>query len=453
MANNTITLAEPAKMSDMKEQANAAGNIFDEIPREPTMIDGFDMKLRPTICDPVTGNVDFVLEQDSVHYISPQIDLYCKFKVTNGGVDLKSTDEVALTNLFGSTFFQSCTMFANDLRITENNSECLHYKNYVEAICSSSADHRMSEMQNRIFYKDTEGQFETMGSANSANKGYVSRKELIAKSKPCEFVCPVGLDLLSTDRLLPTRLKLGWQFARAPAAFYLMAPEPTGTTIMPDYRAEIIECYLMIRKIRLVESVVKEHQRMFAAGYVAQYPFVRTVLKKKAMSKSDMTCDWHSTFTGKLPQIIVVYMVETAAETGTFWKNPYNFQHFGLTHAEANIDGHQYPGGGYIADFTAGKEVYLELVDGLYKNVAAKVDGGIIVNRGNYHKGYALITWNFNPDKTNSIFDRDGAVNINLQFKAALDAGVTIVATGYFEEVMQMNEWRHVKATTRDRSN
>ena len=446
VANSSFTLAEQPSPVDVVEMASHLTNIFATVPREVAMIDGYDTLLKPINCDPVIGDIEFTLEQDSMHYIHPKIQMYCKFKITNNGVALAENEEVSLVNQFGTSFFQSCEMRANDMRVTENTSECMHYKNYIETLASNGYDSRMCGLKNSMFYQDTPGFMDTM---TSANKGYEARKALIALSRECEFIAPVGLDVLSTDKLFPTRVKFGFRFTRAKPEFYILSPKPAGTAVQKQYRAEILDCYLIIRKIRPSESIIKQHQAMFSQGLSAQYPYCRTVLKRATISKSERNLDWHSAFTGKLPQQIVVVLVDTKAETGHFNMNPFNFQHFGITHASTNINGTMYPSGGYTLDIDNG--LYLRVVHELFGNVGQTDNSGIIVTRESFAKGHCLLTWNYNPDKTGSLWDRDGAIDINLAFKSTVDTSVSVLCLGFFEEVMTLNEARDVKTNTRER--
>jgi hypothetical protein len=148
--------------------------------------------------------------------IPSQTYLYGKFKVLNDGKVMHEKDDVALVNFFGMTLFKSCELRANDARISENTSECMSHKNYIEMIASVGADYRNSRAQTSIFHADTGGGPSDMSINNT---GYVKRKKLIAGSKECEFVSPTGLDVFTTPKYLPPRSKLGFTFHRNSAKF------------------------------------------------------------------------------------------------------------------------------------------------------------------------------------------------------------------------------------------
>ena len=163
---------------------------------------------------------------------------------------MKPEDNVALVNFFGMTLFKSCELRANDARISENTSECMSHKNYIEMIASVGADYRNSRAQTSIFHADTGGGPSDMSINNT---GYVKRKKLIAGSKECEFVSPTGLDVFTTPKYLPPRSKLGFTFHRNSAKFCLMSPALTTTEIAAGrtnkFSIQIVDIQLIIRKV------------------------------------------------------------------------------------------------------------------------------------------------------------------------------------------------------------
>ena len=453
-------MAEPLELSEM---AVSTTNLFGKVQRETAMDEGHDCVIQPLRLDD-TGDIEFICERDELYHIDPKIHMYCKFRIIEGNGKLLKTDaDVSLVNSFGTSLFQSCDLTANDERVTENTSECMAYKNYIEQIASANFDSRSSSLQTGMFYQS--GTDDLNSWTAEGNTGYDLRKALIAKSNPCEFVSRVGLDVLTAERLFPPRVKLGFRFTRSDPKFYILAKklddteakaayDNNGTAVaaaafkFPEYRAEIMNMHLIIRKIKLDNSLIKQHQTLFQRR-PAQYPYCRTVIKKHTIPKDSNASYWQSVFVGKLPQQLIIGLVKSDAEMGAYDLNPFYFDHFQMTHASAKIDGVMCPTGGFTTDFPGG--LYMKMLRDFYDNVGHNQGSGCIVNYKIFAKGYCLPTWNFNPDKGMSIFNRNGSIDIHLEFKVALTENVTILALAFFEEVMTINQERQISTTTRPR--
>ena len=423
-SHTNFTLENQPDPEEVIEMASHATAIFNPIPRESMMIDGFDVYLKPISLDPIKGDIEFIMEKDEMHYTSPNIYVYCKFKITNNGTDLTADEDVAPINLFGQSFFQSCHLMANDTRVTENTSDSLGYKNYIEAIVSHGYDSRKSSLQSAMYYRDTDGKFDVT-IKSGGNDGYNKRQKLVATSNECEFIAKVGLDILTIDRFLPPGVKLGFRFTRNDPTFYLLTKK-VGTNAIPNYRGEVLDIHLIIRKIRLRDDILLKHKKMFANGGVAQYPYTKSVIKRRVIPKSNLSDYWISAFTGPIPQIILIALVETSAETGNIEANPFHFKHFNLTHLCTKIDGVMHPTGGYNVDIEKG--LYWKMLRNFYDNLGHTNNSGCVIDYENFKDGYFFPCFNYNPDKQGSLLKKSGSVDIELKFKTALSSSITILA-------------------------
>ena len=159
------------------------------------------------------------------------------------------------------------------------------------------------------------------------------------------------------------------------------------------------------------------------------------------------TLYWPTVFEGDLPQQIVLAMVTTASLNGDLTLNPFNFRHFNLSKCQIVAGGITYPSGGYETDFKNG--LYMKMLHDFYINTGHVGNSGGFVNYDNFATGFCLPTWNFNPDRNMSLSEINGSVDIDLHFAKSLTESVTVIALGFNEEQMTIDENRDMLTATR----
>ena len=126
-------------------------------------------------------------------------------------------------------------------------------------------------LQTSLFYKDTEGQFDSIATESSkskrvklegenneseidifesveANIGFIRRRNFFLKSKgKINIIIPIHCDLMNTNRFLLNNIGLFFEFERNKDNFLLMGEV--------DYKVKIKKVNMLVRKCQIINSV------------------------------------------------------------------------------------------------------------------------------------------------------------------------------------------------------
>ena len=164
-------------------------------------------------------------------------------------------------------------------------------------------------------------------------------------------------------------------------------------------------------------------------------------------------------FSGIIPNSFVVGLVHVDASTGEYGKNPYNFQHFGVTSVSLTANGQEIPfklltlkypkaangkvdpGNDDELDFD---EAYNTLFSGTGKIYS---NAGLDISREDYPGGYALYAFDLTPDmcKSADYFNtvQRGSLTLALTFETSHKHAIGMVCYGDFENIIRIDAERN----------
>jgi hypothetical protein len=148
-------------------------------------------------------------------------------------------------------------------------------------------------------------------------------------------------------------------------------------------------------------------------------------------------------FTGRLPNVVIICMVSSAAYSGSIHANPFRFQHYDLKAASLRVNSKIVPADRYKMDFTVGKEQYFKGYRTFIDNIGYKHgNGGPLVTPELWKDGAFFLAFDLSPDKCGNfhrhLSDR-GNVQLDLEFDKALTEAVTLIAYASYEDEVQLD--------------
>ena len=111
-------------------------------------------------------------------------------------------------------------------------------------------------------------------------------------------------------------------------------------TVNPQVK--LSEVILKIRKVKVDQAVSDGIERMLKQT-PALYPIRRVECKILTVPSGLPTTRQDNIFSGIIPKTFVVGFVNVDAANGTYWTNPYNFAHFGVTSLSLTANGEEIP--------------------------------------------------------------------------------------------------------------
>ena len=245
------------------------------------------------------------------------------------------------------------------------------------------------------------------------------------------------LPVFHTGKIMVPGVEMNFELYFNSPDFYTWATLNDGTKKYVRLREEDVDITFHLCRLSLnpdvYESLESQHKLQ---KQVAKYPVVRDQIRTFTFNGATTTWTEDNLFLGRVPQRMIVGILDSAAFNGTKEKYPFSFQSKGVTSVQQFIEGEEYP---YVTLEFAGNntlkdlEGYRRFLDaagavGKHREFMVKPD-----NWG-HNKNCTLFMWNnvpsgdadgpkLNPKQT-------GNVRLKIKFRAALNANITILVLG-----------------------
>ena len=183
-----------------------------------------------------------------------------------------------------------------------------------------------------LYSKDTATKMDLVA-VDGANSGHKARSRYIKESKMVDVSGLLHCDLVNSDGLLLNGLPLKIVLRRHRDSFVLIADDASS-----DFRVRIIEAQLCIPYVKLSDEKYRSIQQTLTAT-PSCYPIKRVVMKSHSVGQGILSLNWENAHVDKLPNSVVIVMVDNDAYTGSIAKNPFNFKHFSASIVAIYING------------------------------------------------------------------------------------------------------------------
>ena len=399
-------------------------------------------------------------------------------------LDDNDQSNVAPVNNFLHTLFRQVDVYLNGKQVTPAMGTYA-YRSYIETLLNYDVSAKQSQFSSALYYKDTAGQMDETGALpatktlnyrtaqgtvgasgerdssetlyvpESGNQGFAKRHQFIKGGNRFVLSGPIFSDIFMTDRLLLNMMDLKVVLNRSSDAFSLFEK---GNSPPIEPKVQLTDVVLKVRKVKVDQSVSDGVERMLKQT-PALYPIRRVECKILTIPANLPNVRQDNIFSGIIPNSFVVGLVHVDASTGEYDKNPYNFQHFGVTSVSLTANGQEIPfklltlkypedDDGKIdpakdteLDFD---EAYNTLFSGTGKIYS---NAGLDITREDYPGGYALYAFDLTPDmcKSADYFNavQRGSLTLALTFGTSHKHAIGMVCYGDFENIIRIDAERN----------
>jgi hypothetical protein len=184
--------------------------------------------------------LDFNIPADTDTTVDTNIHLYVSVKlITTDGKDLYAEDFTAVKNNFLHSLFNQCTIYLNDVPITQL-SQHYNYRSTLETLLSYGNDAVHSHLTNAFWYPDM-GNMSACCPAtiHSKNTGFVRRWNLCKQSKEIQMYGLLQADICNVPRFLLPGARMQIKLTKANSSFYLMHTDPEPSTLFKFVDAKL----------------------------------------------------------------------------------------------------------------------------------------------------------------------------------------------------------------------
>jgi len=289
------------------------------------------------------GPIEFVIPGDTAEYIHPAyLYLYVKCQIvrpdgTNlhvaaAGPPAVVADVVAPVNNFLHSLFGQIDISLNDKLISSSNGS-YPYRAYLETLLNYSDDATNTHLTSALWYKDTAGQFNTLGNANT---GFQKRGGFVGGSTFFEMFGRLYTDIAGIERILPNKVSLRVKLYRSKDSFCLMGADNS------NFKVVLNDVILYARRMDISADLAIQ-LNSYMLKDTAKLPLTRVETRVHTIPQGVSSYNLDNLFLGSVPKGLVIGFVSNTAFNGQYDLNPFNFQHFHLNKLQVQVGSKFYP--------------------------------------------------------------------------------------------------------------
>ena len=371
-------------------------------------------------------------------------ELYLKARVLHeDGTVLTDADKVTPVNNFGHSMFKEMSVILNDTLVTKTTT-MYPYKAYFQDTLNNGESAKESWLQTSLYFPDTQGEaFDQTDNFDGTpiNQGAIQRYKLTSMSKIVDMIFRPCIDLFHQDRPLLPVMDIKIKMTRSPAKFCLMAHDP-GTK---NYKVQIVQASLIVRQIKLNESIAIAHQTALHRGITCKYPIPRSECMSFTIGANVLDVNKANIINGILPNTVVIGLVGNDSFHGSYSKSPFNFKPFDMTSLNLIVNGRSFPTKPLEPKFKNGAlgKQYIRCYNSLFRGTTRQyVDTGNLITREDYQSGYTMFVIRLAEDFSpfNFGLTKHGNVGLRMTFSTSTPQTLNCVIMSEYRNVMEINK-------------
>ncbi|XP_041351267.1 uncharacterized protein F54H12.2-like [Gigantopelta aegis] len=424
---------------DFVEGLPSALDLFTMPPYQTSVFQHYYVDCRPISQITDSSPVEFQIANSGSDYVDlKRSRLHVKLKVSHSdGTVLDKDEHVGPVNLFMQALWSQVAVYLQGQLVSSANNH-YPYKAIIETLLNYGADAKQSQLQSQLFYKDkgeVQTDIESTDPITGANSGLLNRGAFIANSKTITMEGALCEDIFNIGRYLVNGVDITIKLFRSSVPFCLMSGK-TGQ----EYMIELQDIYFKICKLKMNSALILTHNKLFEKSN-ALYPFTKTEVKMSSIPFSQQSYVWDNVYQSHCPGRLVVGFVNGDGVTGSYTKNPFNFQSSFVKTVSLYLDGVSIPGRPVEAEDIS---AYVNLFEGVNR---WGQDSGNYIKRSEFVLGHGLFVFSLEPVFVDSDYlslIKSGNLRLEVQFKSALKNTVSCIVYGEFPSLIEIDQTRNV---------
>lgn len=235
-------------------------------------------------------------------------------------------------------------------------------------------------------------------------------------------------------------VSVGLTFELAPSNFYLMRTASNKSELT------ISDATLYMDLVKLYPSILVQHQKILSTRKAA-YPYKRSDVRNFTIGSGSSSFQLDNVCQGILPELVLIAMVHNDAYQGDETKNPFNFQHFGLSSFTASINGTELAPRGLEFKFNQtnprSQHAYFNLFNQLNLR---KFDRANQITPELFNNGTFILAYDLTAEHDNACSSKleSGTLRLDAKFRTKIDHAITVLVYLQFDAVLLIDENRVV---------
>ena len=347
-------------MTDIVPLPGSAGvknpmlNLFRVPPTDLSIMSYRMVPIHPftTGINPIDLQID--PQEDYIDLSRSYFELEWQLKKADGTTDAAAAEHSYLVNNIAHSIFKQISVRLNGTLISPQ-TDTYHYKAYIETLLNYNRDDGDTILKpqgwfNAIDLPDTL-------TANQLDKTHNDFRALsdeyqyVVRTLHAELAWFAGkkrvfcfvphIEVFHLSKLLVPNVQIGIQMYFNPPALWTMR---YGGAVNFSLNAADIKVKLYLCQVRLNPSVYRELMDDMTDGKrVVSYPTVRSEIRIYNIQRDTRHYEINNPFQSRLPNMVVIGLVQSTAFNGHTEQYPFIFKHYNLSSIKQIVRGETYP--------------------------------------------------------------------------------------------------------------
>ena len=272
-------------------------------------------------------------------------------------------------------------------------------------------------------------------------KAMVAETVEYAAGKRRSLVFTPHLEVFHTGKVLVPGIEIKIKFHFNPPNLFMNGVGQTARLKEQDIKIRLHLCQLRLNEALYMDLAHQRHNQ----GAIAVYPTVRSEIRTFSMDSTLTRFEIRDLFQNRVPDRMIVGLVDSRAFNGDYTRDPFCFQKFGLTSIKQIVKGEEYP---YETLELVGNDFTKDLL-GYFRFLQAsgawcKLKGNMLrKDDWGQDKGCTLFMYdnvaNGCADSKNLNPKQSGDLQLKLDFRAAPGNNITVIIFGEFENLLEVD--------------
>ena len=282
--------------------------------------------------------------------------------------------------------------------------------------------------------------------AVEANTALGKRRAIISASRTFELRGNPNVDLFQCDRSLVMGSDMNIKFHLNDPKFYMMdITAAAGDRVTPILELEAVELY--VRRVTVGDTFVNAINQEIKSRD-AIYPFTRREIVTLTIPTGSTVFTRENLFRGQLGVRYFIAMVNSEAYNGDITRSPFYFEHFNIGEIQLMENGQPIAQGPLKTNFT-NKSRAMNAYRLLLESIGAVGERALTppITYDHFCDGSTIFCFTRSPDLchgVNHLPTQTGNLTLQMSFRNALDATITVVCMAEFDSRMQIDGEKNV---------
>ena len=381
---------------------------------------------------------------------------FFEFHYDNHKNPITDQTKVVPINLMCQAMWKDVEIKLNSNTVTRNTNLEYAMKAYLETVLTYGNDALDTHLQAEMWCPDD---LEDIKSADyltkyNEKKSFERKRKKFANNNDFSFVMQLHTEFNSINGFIVDNMPYTFTFVRNDPKFFLRTNSTDTGCDGGEYTVDFSELKLTGKFMKPSAEVLKAYRTWLAREEEAVYQTTRTDIRTDQMLKGQKSHDWNNIFASdNLPDMIYVCMVDADAKNGDYGKDPYHFDHFGVSNIYMRVNNKTFPLEPLKPNWTG--DNYLRTYKHLYENCSVKLNNiGLSITPERFKHGTTIFAWDLNHDNCGGAHanhsELKGSASLHMVFDKpnGLDKNATVIVAGVYRDYLAIDVWRRPNVLT-----